>query len=485
MSQGNDLKEVQLEPVYYVANQRAEFRLPEGRIFSTDLFLANLGMTCSSASPGQYGKYAGVYGTLTNVTLYDGNVVLSNINDTGRWAGFKMFNKGDDYAQGVGRYMNYANTSYIFNNTDIRSLQDQVKRTTTSGKDLYKARGAGLLEGNIKGDITLRTGEIGLSGTPRGMLRMRHVFDFLNNMPFIDTSFFKDFRIVVEMSGDPVRTLRADVALAATGADAGVILGASAGYVTTRPLLFIHELVDEELKSGLMGKTPNFAWNEIEEDVVRVVDTAVPSTTNPTPLQSLTFHVNGFNNKRLGRLLMCKEPTGNILRQIVEPAGSDNRGRVAGNGPFNSYCCLNEKEQIRVNGRNIFARAGIEGSNRRLAHMVDSWGNCALNPFGASLAYIEAKDQTRAFIVGSRGSEMIGNEDFVGVDLAGELVTDLQIDFSRNGVFNELPNATGNINEGAQVSKYNKALNLVLIAEAKKQLVMDASQPRGYSIQYL
>ena len=180
---------------------------------------------------------------------------------------------------------------------------------------------------------------------------------------------------------------------------------------------------------------------------------------------------------------MCKEPTGEILRQILQPDGSELRGRVCGNGPFNSSSQLNEREQVRVNGRNIFARSGIEGPNRRLGHMVDSWGNCAMNSFAAGLAYIEAKDQTRAFIIGSRGSEYIGYEDFLGVDLAGELVTDLQIDFARTGFLQE-QSGTG-INDGAQVSKYNNALNLVLIAESKKQLIMDPSQPRGYSIQYL
>ena len=491
MSQGNDLKEIQLEPVYFVPNQRVEFRLPAGRIFSTDLFLANLGLRfpASSVESGTYGKWAGVYGMLTNVTLYDGNVVLTNINDTGRWAGFKMFNKSDDYTQGVGRFMNYGNESFIFNSTDIRSLQDAVPYVSSSNKALFRARGAGLIEGNVRGEISVKTGEVGANGTPRGMLRLRHVFDFLNSLPFIDTSFFKDFRIVCELSDDPLRTLRKNVNLPAT--NGGLTRGGDAGYVTTRPLLFLNELVDEELKSGLMGKTPNISWNEIEEDVVRNAPVpgysqfALPLKTATTPLteQDTTYHINGFNNKRLGRLLMCKEPTGEITNQLMYIAGSNQRGRVNGNGPFNSYSLLNEREQVRVNGRNIFARSGIEGSNRRLAHMVDSWGNCSMNSFGASLAYIEAKDQTRAFIVGSRGSEYIGNVDFMGVDLAGELVTDLQVDLGRTGFLNE-GSGTG-LQSGAQISYYNNALNLVLIAEAKKQLVMDPSQPRGYSIQYL
>ena len=467
MSSGNDLKEHQLEPVHYTPNARCEFRLPAGRIFSTDLFLANLGVFRAN-NQGDYGRFAGVYGVLTNVTLYDGNVVLTNINDCGRWAGFKMLNKSGDYSQGVGRYYNYGNTSTIFDQSDVRSTQELVKRTSSSTKDIYKIQGAKLTEGIIA-DIETKTQDVGLSGTAKGMLRMRHVFDMLNSMPFIDTSFFKDFRIVCELSADPVRILRKNL-----GSD----------LTTCRPLLVAHELVDEDLKAGILGKTPNFAWNEIEEDRVEVAEidrTALAAAASRTADQAITYHINGFNNKSLGRMLVMKAPT-NLINQR-ESAGSGARGRVCGNGPFNSTSFLGEREQIRINGRNVFARSGISGSNRRLAHMVDSWGNCAMNPFAAGLAYIEMKNVTRWNILGQWGNALIGFEDFLGVDFAGERCTDLQIDFARTGVHMEGSGA-GAL-DSVNCSKYNNAHALVLIAEAKKKLVRDATQPRGYSIQHV
>ena len=497
MSAGNDLKEHSLEPVYYVPNQRAEWRLPPNRIFSTDLFVANLGVTKATNTDGaQYGGWAGVYGAITQMTLYDGNVVLSQISDVGRWAGFKMFNKSNDFCTSVGQYYSLASNGAVVGGTDGRPIQDYLsdKRglaaSSRAGATVshIRALGQGLKESRER-DFLTKNVDSGVNGTSKGLLRARHIFDLLNKLPYVDTSIFKDFRIVVEMSADPLRITRTNH---------------NEPLTTCRPLLLATELVDDELKGGLMGKFTPVQFDEIEDDRVTIprieatfaaasVDTGnnqqgaggrnVPQIEN--------YHINGFNNKTLGRMLLWKAP--NQPYQLGPVAGDGSsmqaitlgNGGVAGNGLYASTGFLGEQEQIRINGRNIFARSGVSGDNRRLAHMVDSWGNCAVTPYSTGLAYTEVDGVERSETLGDQGNSLVGYKSFVGVDLAGERCTDLQIDFTRLGTIMTDTNAATSGTEQRFRTKYNAEHNMLIWCEVKKAIVADPSQATGYNVQYL
>lgn len=508
-SAGNDLREHSLEPVYYVPNQRAEWRLGQNKIYSTDMFLSNLGVTKTDRNTGShYSAWAGVYGTVTQMTLYDGNVVLSQISDVGRWAGFKMFNKSNDYNQSVGQYMSLANNSVRMGNTDARPLQDFCadKRTNavSSGKPNMRALGERIQDGLTR-DMITKPADTGAAGTAKGQLRCRHIFDLLNQLPYIDTSIFKEFRVVVELSADPLRVTRSNQ---------------NGALTTCRPLLLVTELIDDELKSGLMGKSVSVSFNEIEDDRVRIpriescytaasIAVATINTAGRNPRQDSSFHINGFNNKTLGKILLWKAPvdqyqigpvfgdrTGqqnpavNSSMQILDA----NRGGIVGLGQYASTGFLGEQEQIRINGRNIFARSGIVGDNRRLASMVDSWGNCAMHPFAQGLAYTEVDGVDRSQYLTAEGNSGIGVKSFVGVDLAGERCTDMQIDFTRVGQFMSdsaaTENGTGAGGQAATVgtvnrTKYNQNHDLLIWCEVKKAIVPDPSQAQGYTVQYV
>ena len=497
MSAGNDLKEHSLEPVYYVPNQRAEWRLPSDRIFSTDLFIANLGVTKQTNATGaQYGGWAGVYGAITQMTLYDGNVVLSQISDVGRWAGFKMFNKSNDYCSAVGQYYSLASNGKVLGGTDGRPIQDFLsdKRglaaSSRAGGTVshIRALGQGLKEARTRNFLT-KVADSGVNGTAKGLLRTRHIFDLLNKLPYIDTSIFKDFRIVVEMSSDPLRITR-------TNHDSPL--------TTCRPLLLATELVDDELKGGLMGKFTPVQFDEIEDD--RVTIPRIEATFSVASVgvvanqqgaggrnnaQIENYHINGFNNKTLGRMLLWKAPNQQYQIGPVTGDGSsmtaitNGNGGVVGNGLYASTGFLGEQEQIRLNGRNIFARSGVSGDNRRLAHMVDSWGNCAVAPYAAGLAYTEVDGVERSELLGDAGNALVGYQSFVGVDLAGERCTDLQIDFTRLGTIMTDTNAGTTGTEPRFRTKYNAEHNMLIWCEVKKAIVADPSQANGYNVQYL
>lgn len=468
MSLSGSVKHVELEPVYYNANQRVEFRLHPDKLYSTDLILSNLGVS-RAANQGRLNKWCGVYGTITNLTLFDGNTELSNLTDLGRWGGFKMANKSNQYNNSVASYYHGCDgTSHIMTLTDRRDQQ-----------------AGGLIGGEkvMQGDtrvMATTAGQVGVNGTFKGLLRLRQMFDLLSSMQYIDTSVFRNFRIVCELSNAPNRIV---------GANQNV-----ANLTTTRPLLVAQEIVDEDILDSAMGKMGNVVYTEIENDLVQIptggglnpAAAAVPPlVTNVAggryATQRSNFHINAFDNKTLGRMLLWKQPSVPINQN------NQNNGD-AGKGLFSSSGFLGEKAQVKINGRNVFARSGVEGDNRRLAHMVDSWGVMALAPMQYGLGN-QSPDATLRQGTLQDGNEVIGNLSFVGLDLGNEKCQDLQIDFERTIVM-MATQAVGGGNGGGigdtartANSKYNAAHDLAIWCEVKKAIV--PNKDGSYNVVYV
>ena len=460
MSLSSSVHSKEIEAVYYQQNSRVEFRLLPDKLYSTDLIVANLGIAKAANTGTNYGKWAGIVGQVTNATLYDGNTELSNLSDLAFWSGFKMFNKENQYSESVAHYYSAANHINYFDRSDLNS--------TDNGTINF---GAKLVDDSIR---SLQP-EILEANTFKGQIKLRMVFDLLSKMSYIDTSIFKNFRIVLELSNDVNRIMRGRQD--------------DSDLSTTRPFLVAHEVIDPSILEGVMGKMGNVVYDEIEDDLVQIpaVSGLLNTADGKYQTQVNNYHISAFNSKTLGRILLWKQPANKANQRDVAADGS-----AAGFGIYNSDSFLGEVEQVRINGRNVLPRSGVVGSNRRLGHMVDSWGNCSMSPFNVGLANISPIAVARTRISGN-GNQDFGCLDFVGLDMGGEKCADLQIDLSRRGFF--LASVAIGGGGGATddtyttdaartvASKYNAAHNMGIYCEVKKAIVM--SKDGSYSVVYV
>tara|TARA_R110000868_G_scaffold247605_1_gene503996 strand:- start:71 stop:1435 length:1365 start_codon:yes stop_codon:yes gene_type:complete len=454
MSYSNSVKVHEIEPVYYASNQRAEFRLPPDKIYSSNLILCNLGAT-KSANQSPYHQVPGVYGICRSISIFDGNVELTSLQNAHLWAGFKQLSHSNQYNESVGPY--YCG-NLCSNGFETRDLSEKANGTGAA----TNVFGARIVRGTIRTMNTAVTSEDSFKGS----MKMAEIVDLLANMPYIDTSVFKKFRIVIEFhSASDLKTFAQ--AQQKTAADT---------ITTTRPFLVAEEMTGAAV-DAMMGKMQPIEYTVIEQDLASL-DAVVPTTgagatdSTRTPLQPKTFHVSGYNNKTVEKILIWKQPT--LITNYQVDGGVD--GRDVGWGIYSSTGFLGEKCQIRVNGRNIWARSGIDKPNSRLAYMVDSWGDGVMATHQNGLAFQAADNQPRSDYWKVDGNQDIGSQDFIGVNLGLEKVQDLQIDFERRGFFAEDAGQTA-------LSKYNSAYNLRIFAEVRKQIIPQANG--GYNVIYV
>jgi hypothetical protein len=454
MSYSSNVKIHELEPIYYSANQRAEWRLPPNSIFTTNLVLCNIGVT-KSANQANYSQCAGVYGMIRSISLFDGNVELTSLQNAHLWAGWRQFTHSNQYNESIGSY--YAG-NLVSNEFGARDLSELATGTGANAS----VSGARIVRGSIR-SFTTNTIE---DTTYKGTMKMAEILDLLSNMPYIDTSVFKNFRIVIEYHSTTDISLNSQY----------IEKSNPASITTTRPFLVCEEMLGENAEA-VMGKVQPIEYIVIEQDIADL-EAVAPDVTGPrvadtaTPLQPKTYHISGFNNKTVEKMLIWKQPVNPANIQLA----TANNGRDVGWGVYNSMAFLGEKVQIRVNGRNIWARSGLDRPNQRLAACVDAWTDYgSLATFANGLSPQTPDATSRSVSVKADGNQDLGVQDFIGVDIGLEKVQDLQIDFERRGFFAQDATQTNQ-------SKYNTQYNIRIFAEVRKMIVPKAGG--GYDVRY-
>lgn len=436
MSYSNRIKIVEVEPVYNSAGTRAEWRLEPNKIYSTNVLLANIGVDQTTAS--DYNRLIGAGGIFENVMLMDGNVELQSTQLANFWAGFNQSRKS---------------------NSSLKDLQSMIignaRGVRFEGEDARANGGNGRTFGKSIRQFTMGTGNIIKSKTGKASIYANEFLPILNALSYIDTSVFKNLRIVVEYN---------------MSARASVRENQDETLSTIRPLLVVEEVVDQTQVASLMGKMGNVVFDNVETD--RNILPSQTSVTVITP-QLVNFHVSSFNNKKVGKMLMWKQSQNAVN-------GSLNNADFQ-NGQYDSYGLFKESTQVRVNGQNIFAKSGIDKPNKRLARLNDSWGSGGLPAFGNGIAYIAAENEPRNRYLGG-GNSSVGYMDWFGCDLGYQEVQDLQIEFGRTAV--PSINSVDNVDTANTArSKYNQPYNLIMFGLTQKSIVMDGKG--GYDIRYM
>ena len=444
-----------IDPVYF-SNQRAEFRLESDSVYLSNWRLLNIGVTGAVGSK-TYSGITGAIACIKNIALYDNNVLLDQILDVPKWCGFKSFNNS---------------------NADSQDLESNLRKSRmgscVQGYDTV-ANGSEtrIDEWEVRPALTGINGGTALGTYPkdgdRAFLRLKEVFPLLNNLNgFVDTSVFRELKVVVEFSDDHTEFLKSD----------------DAPLQMVQPLLVVDEVVSDESKSrvgGFSGTT----YFSIENDrvIVPAITTAsgVISNVIPKPIQQRTFNINGFNNKTVGRMLIAKTP--------LNPATYTNGGSVDKVGQNGSSGMMEEEFQMRVGGSSVLAGRGITKESERLAYLNDTWGTCSVPPFvSGGTAFFALDNVNRASTI-LGGDKDLNVTDYIGLNV-GKYVESLEIDYQRVGNYifpnagTPPPDTAGKTaNDGfTDASPLNQALQLNIFCEVRKAIVPVAGG--GYSVVY-
>jgi len=444
MSYSNRVKVHEIEPVYNSAGNRAEFRFAPDKIYSTNVLLANLAQTQTTASA--YNRLAGVAAMFDNVMLYDGNVELQMTQLCALWAGWKQSRKS---------------------NSDHKNKQCMIVGNSAGfryeGEDATANQGGGKIFGRSLRNADVQANNEIKSNTGKASLPMNELLPLLDALPFLDTSVFKDLRLIVEYNGAVAVRENKQEAIS-----------------TLRPLLVVEEMVDPAMVSSMMGKMGQVVYDNVESDRANVPQKLRTTSValNRSEKQPVSFHLSSYSNKKVGKMVVVKQAASALIRE------SNNVDYQ--NGVCDSQGLYKESFQIRINGANVFPKNGITKANQRLARCVDSWGDGGLQVFGNGLAARGPDTESRENYI-SKGNASIGFMDWVGIDLGYESVRDLQIEFGRDVFYAQTGNgdgggATANPAQTA-LSKYNAQINLIIFALVRKAIVPDGKG--GYDVRYV
>lgn len=404
MSYSTNLKSSYIDPVYDASKKRTEFRLTDGTTYTSNLRLINLGIEYNRDANDAYAYNlgAGAYGVIDHIQLLAGNELIEEVRDFPKWVTFQNFNNTNDRNKSLNKFTNKSNFGFEM----VSGLQ--------ATEDIKYASYYDTLQFYQQSDNT--------SDKQLCWLSLRKVFSFLGSVQYLDTEKLKKLRVVVYYNTNSVYV------------DGNSHHDLHSSDKTAEPLL----VADEVMEGGSMPDVVEYVPVELD----RIVVPAVDATVEEGQEQEKKFRVNGFNNKRVQRLLIANSGTTNSKLGI-------NR--------FGSVSQINQRIQVAVNGANKLPFEGQTGHNRRLAMLHDTWGEC--NPVDA-MTNVGAGSCVAVYEGSTTIRDTIGTFDYFGM-VVNDKVDDLQITYART-------NAKDVSTTTQTESQFNEALDLTLMAEVPK-----------------
>tara|TARA_R110000796_G_scaffold95170_2_gene200306 strand:+ start:4078 stop:5400 length:1323 start_codon:yes stop_codon:yes gene_type:complete len=440
MSYTSQIQTKILDPQFFNNTQGCEFRLNDLNVtYLTSMYLGNVGAygTNGDRATLKYSDYGGVKTLVKNITLYNGGDVLAQLNDAGSWVAFKGQNQ---------------------DNSDLLSKSSKSQgRGALQNINKYEAK----FEERIGGLTNPYHDGIGATegATGTGYFDIRDLLKELKQITSLDTSVFKNLRLVVNWELDPYKI--------------SSNIGTLTAMKATRPILVVDCISDPDIRKQLLDNSKAVSYTCIESD--RVVIGAVGPTGVDVRSSSV---LRGFDNKVVNRMLLVNQPTEASLGVL---SMSDNAGtygtQVLYAGKNNSIAQYNLKVQLAVNGANLFNGEGLVGSASRQAIMTDTWGDVIAN-YGSNQVGL-CDNSTGAIGTVSHGYFHDPARTQFGGDYTGFKVMDrvkyLELSYTRTGVA-----VTNNLVFNAGAS--NQAVNVIVYAEVPKMLMI---QGGDYRIAYM
>ena len=388
---------------------KTEFRLNPDTVYLANLRLCNSGITSSEAD--KYNKLLGALGCIKSIQLYDNNTLLDQILEASILNAFRNVNNENSDNISLNRFLKHNALGYL-----------------SEGDQTYDPLGGPNL-GSQKVTTQNPSDAVG----DKAWISLKDMLPFLKSSSSLPTNIFRKIRLVVNWKSaselKDLVTSRRDATLS----------------TIEDTFLVADELNMGDMKSQMMSSYQGVQYRPIEHDSVQVnaISGLADTAGNTSKTQTNNFLVNGFDNKRVRKLCIVQTPQDSTTWvDGVTNKGYANQGSVA------QY---KTRYQCRVNGSNLLARQGWDGDNQRLAHLVDSWGDCNVIAGQNNVFLNEVANNVED------GAELAGQLDYTGI-IVDDHVKEMVVDFERVGVY-------GN-------TKQNQALRLNIFGEVEKAVVV-------------
>jgi len=419
-----------IDPVFDRSN-RAEFRLPAGNVYLSSMRLINIGAVTATAATN-YNPVLGALCAIKSLTLFDGSEQLDTLRLAPLILAMKNLNRRNDENLSMNRFLKSVGLGYV-----------------TSGQ--YSTTNEAL----DKDDVQVRQqnprpeAQAVAATQQKAWISLKDLLSFLGASLVVPTTIYRQLRLVIEFND----AAELKFLLSKTNAAAPASINDT--------LLLVDEVNDGDMKDMLMKNYKGVVYHPIETDQVRYTGTGTGADTaaeNQPEVES-NFLMNGFNGKKLKRLMIYNQPTDTSL--------FENANTLVGYGPLASVAGWKSNIQIRVNGSDILPSSGVGSSetgscgNRRLAHAVDAWGEQNVYQ-GQNFTALPNQDN----FIGAGGEagkadpslrEALGQADLFGVRV-DQHIRELQLRYSRTGVFGNT--ATTQPIDVALIGQVEKAVSL-------------------------
>ena len=438
------VQQKELDPEFHNSTSHTEFRLNDLNItYLSSMRLANLCVFGTNANGKPYNNACGVKALIKNITLYDGSVVLAQLNNSGPYLAFKGINR---------------------NNSDQRD-----KRKVNLDKVAMTNRSIGVETGNLYVNQigTAESQNIGSAGdteahAEKGYLDLSEVLHELRSLRYLPTSLFKNLRLFIQWNTDPKAVL-AEVGATAHNPVSALQVGT--------PLLIVDCISDAKAQSSLLSAMKNLSMISIENERVSIPEVASGDT------QTIDLVLKGYDNKTIRRVLFVNSPTSEIegVVRTTDAGDPTNEGNVLCNGKLNSLAQNNLTLQLTVNGSNLFNGAGLRGVNRRAGVLADTFGDVILTQYGNSTGVYGPTTNGHSNDGATRNIFHFGyGRDYTGFNVNASIRT-LQLSYSRTGL------VVGAV-EIVRPQAFNQALDLNMYAEVIKSFTVSGN---SYNIAYI
>jgi hypothetical protein len=411
------------------SNSRSEIRLDPDRLYTGNIRLGNLG--CVTNQSYYYTQTSGIYSLIQNIYLYDGKQLLDQLPEAHHLLAFRTLaqedpkNNRNGFNFNVGQYLSGTTNSYRLE-TDTVGIPPGYGVVAESNSNVPKR-------------VQLMAREVNTTNssatTSQGWLNLQQHFKFLSSMmyqvggqsmPLVDTSVFRNLRVIIEWRSS------AELHSCFQGATAGITAN------MLQPQLYCDEIIGEMN----LPKSMSFIYNAYELDKVNC-NGSVGATTINTKARS-----NAYNGKYLQRLLWM-----NVDPAKLTDANAGNNDGVKCDGSM----AMNEVIQLLVNGQTLFDFNGIDTNARKLAFLTGAWGSMNI-PVGSNLTSLTRSSD----LLDKSVQNLVGKLSYGGA-LVNQRVTELQVEHSR------------------VVTGASNAFTIYLIGEVPKQLVMNNG---SYTVSY-
>tara|TARA_R110002073_G_scaffold83640_1_gene199382 strand:+ start:4719 stop:5942 length:1224 start_codon:yes stop_codon:yes gene_type:complete len=401
---GNQIKTRIIDPTRYRQNVNVEFKLDDVDVsYLPNMRLINLGATAAVTQTPQ--DIGGLANLIHDIRLYDGREELDSLRYAGQWLSFQQLRDSNSKNISVNNQLLKSNVGMLF------------ARKNDINPDFILADAA---DSN-----TLNTLE---TTTKKAHLDLRELLPILSQMNYLDSSVFKNLRLVIEFQTDLN------------------LLGhkAAQAFTTLQPSL----VVDYTTEPAAPMK--NVSYLAIEHDEYSIAGKAAASGATVAELQQTSARINGFNNKSVERLLFVKQ---------YNNTSAYSDGTDIDKYSTSSVANYRESWQWRVNGQNLMPTA-VDSDSKIQVLLADSWGD--LNAcVGANLLNMASTgiNQTQT-----------GKIAYAGVTIS-DYVKTLDVQHDRF-ILDDSTTATGS----------NAPLRVHVYGEVRKQLVIKGGE---YLISYV